>query len=152
MSPSQHCISGLQFGFSYLLKFEKKKFLVGFKWEIKKWKPTDCPIVSLIIKISWLLIPLIHLLKKALPVSSILGQVTFIYYHPPPLSHTHTHTHTHTHNTVMWKTFRPTKWPRGKDWIHKIPRRKKVWTNEIQRHNGTDPPDPRNLVHFVKND
>ena len=96
MSPSQHCISGLQFGFSYLLKFEKKKFLVGFKWEIKKWKPTDCPIVSLIIKISWLLIPLIHLLKKALPVSSILGQVTFIYYHPPPLSHTHTHTHTHT--------------------------------------------------------
>ena len=29
-----------------------KKILVGFKLEIKKWKPTDCPIVSLIIHIS----------------------------------------------------------------------------------------------------
>ena len=46
-----------------------KKFFAGFKWEIKK--PTECPIVSLIIHISWLLILRIHLLKKTLPVSSI---------------------------------------------------------------------------------
>ena len=63
-------------------EIRNKKFLVGFKREIKKWKPTDCPIVSLIIQISWLLILRIHLLKKILPISSILGQVTFTYYHP----------------------------------------------------------------------
>ena len=33
-------------------EIRNKKFLVGFKREIKKWKPTDCPIVSLIIHIS----------------------------------------------------------------------------------------------------
>ena len=33
-------------------EIRNKKFLVGFKREIKKWKPTDCPIVSLIIQIS----------------------------------------------------------------------------------------------------
>ena len=48
-----------------------KKFLVGLKREIKKWKPTECPIVSLIIQISWLLILRIHLLEKTLPVSPI---------------------------------------------------------------------------------
>ena len=45
-------------------------------------------------------------------------------------------------------------------WTHEITTRKsldprnaqekKFWTNEIQRHDGTDPPDPRNLVHFVR--
>ena len=63
-------------------EIRNKKILVGFKREIKKWKPTDCPIVSLIIHISWLLILRIYLLKKILPVSSILGQLTFIYHHP----------------------------------------------------------------------
>ena len=33
-------------------EIRNKEFLVGFKREIKKWKPTDCPIVSLIIQIS----------------------------------------------------------------------------------------------------
>ena len=37
------------------------------------------------------------------------------------------------------KKFRPTKFPGEK-------------SHEIQRQDGTDPPDPRNLVHFVKND
>ena len=91
-------------------EIRNKKFLVGFKREIKKWKPTDCPIVSLIIHISWLLILRIHLLKKILPVSSILGQVTFIYHHPPtrtiqpcekPLDPQNNHE----------KKFRPTKFP-----------------------------------------
>ena len=129
-------------------EIRNKEFLVGFKREIKKWKPTDCPIVSLIIQISWLLILRVHHLKKILPVSSILGQATFIYYHPPP-THTHTHTHTQyshvknlcTHEITTRKSLDPRK-----------SLEKKVWTNEIQRHNSTDPPDPRNLVHFVKND
>ena len=33
-------------------EIRNKKFLVGFKRQIKKWKPTDCPILSLIIQIS----------------------------------------------------------------------------------------------------
>ena len=55
-------------------EIRNKKFLVGFKREIKKWKSTDCPVVSLIIQFSWLLILHIHLHKKILPVSSISGQ------------------------------------------------------------------------------
>ena len=30
---------------------QNRKFFVGLKWEIKKWKPADCTIVSLIIQI-----------------------------------------------------------------------------------------------------
>ena len=54
-------------------EIRNRKFLVGFKLEIKKWKPADCPIFSLIIQISCLLIICIHFREKTLPVSSILG-------------------------------------------------------------------------------
>ena len=54
-------------------EIRNRKFLVGFKLEIKKWKPAGCPIFSLIIQISCLLIICIHLREKTLPVSSILS-------------------------------------------------------------------------------
>ena len=127
-------------------EIRNKKFLVGFKRKIKKWKPTDCPIVSLIIHISWLLILRIHLLKKILPVTSILGHVTFIYHFylpstppppPPPLP-----PYTHTQYSSVKNL-----------WTHKITTRKSVDPrNSQEKKVRTDPPDPQNLVHFVKND
>ena len=45
-------------------EIRNRKFLVGFKLEIKKWKPAGCPIFSLIIQISCLLIICIHLREK----------------------------------------------------------------------------------------
>ena len=50
-------------------EIRNKKFIVGFNREIKKQKPTECPIVSLIIKISWWLILRIHLLEKTPPLN-----------------------------------------------------------------------------------
>ena len=45
-------------------EIRNRKFLVGFKREIKKWKPADCPIFSLIIQISCLLIICIILIIR----------------------------------------------------------------------------------------
>ena len=107
--------SALYFGPTIWVKIPSEIRNLGFKQEIKKWKPTDCPIISLIIHISWLVILHIHLLKKILPVSTILCQVTFIYHHPPPFP---PDTHTiqpcekplHPWNNHE-KKFRPKKFP-----------------------------------------
>ena len=65
-------------------EIRNKKFLVGFNREIKKWKPTECPVVSLIIQISWLLILRIHFLEKTLPVSPIRRPTKLPDFRTPP--------------------------------------------------------------------
>ena len=70
---SQHRIFGPKIWVQIHSEIQNKKFIVGFKWETKKWKPTDCP--NYFIDYSNFFIaysPYSPPLKN--PVSSILGQ------------------------------------------------------------------------------
>ena len=89
-----------------------------------------------------------YLLKKILPVSSNLLLFTIT----PPHTHTHIHTHTHTHTIQPCEKPLDPRITTRKSLDPRNSQEKKVWINEIQMHDGTNPPDPRNLVHFVKND